>query len=224
MGGRLLLERIKAIIFDFDGVIVESANIKTQAFQSLFSQYPERLDSIVEYHIRNMGISRFVKFKYIYENILSLEYGPQEEKKLGNLFSRAVLEAILKAPFVAGAREYLGSHYNSQSFFIASGTPQEELDFIVSKLGLKQYFLEVFGSPLQKPEIIKHILAKYSLKRCEVVFIGDGQSDCLAANQTGIPFIGRITGDSLVDFSSCEWVINDLTELDSTLEAIANRG
>ena len=49
---------IKAIIFDFDGVLVESAEIKTKAFEMLFSDYPDTIDDIVQYHKKNMGISR----------------------------------------------------------------------------------------------------------------------------------------------------------------------
>ena len=60
---------IKAIIFDFDGVLVESAEIKTEAFRQLFSSFPDKVHEIVEYHKRNMGISRYVKFRYFYENI-----------------------------------------------------------------------------------------------------------------------------------------------------------
>ncbi|GAF78578.1 unnamed protein product, partial [marine sediment metagenome] len=33
---------IKAIIFDFDGVIVESSDIKTEAFRELFQDYPQK--------------------------------------------------------------------------------------------------------------------------------------------------------------------------------------
>ena len=61
---------LKAIFFDFDGVIVESAGIKTEAFRKLFSNYPDQVDEIVDYHKANAGISRYDKFDYIYEKIL----------------------------------------------------------------------------------------------------------------------------------------------------------
>ncbi len=62
---------IKAIIFDFDGVICESVEAKKIAFQKVFADYPEHLDAITEHHMANGGISRFVKFEYIYKNILN---------------------------------------------------------------------------------------------------------------------------------------------------------
>ena len=41
---------IKAIIFDFDGVLVESTQIKTEAFRNLFSKWPDKVDEMVRYH------------------------------------------------------------------------------------------------------------------------------------------------------------------------------
>ncbi len=44
---------IKAILFDFDGVILESMDIKTKAFSKLFTKYPEYVDQIVKLHKDN---------------------------------------------------------------------------------------------------------------------------------------------------------------------------
>ena len=57
---------INSIIFDFDGVILESVSVKTAAFRQLFSFAPEHVDEIVQYHLDNGGMSRFDKFRYIY--------------------------------------------------------------------------------------------------------------------------------------------------------------
>ena len=95
---------IKAIIFDFDGVILESAEIKTRAFRKLFEpNYPDKVEAIVDYHCNNMGISRYLKFGYIFENILHLSLSKELEEELGQRFSEIVFEEILNAPFVPGA-------------------------------------------------------------------------------------------------------------------------
>ena len=58
---------IKAIVFDFDGVLAESANLKTRAFSDLFKgEDEETVRQIVAYHLKNAGVSRFEKFKIIY--------------------------------------------------------------------------------------------------------------------------------------------------------------
>ena len=65
------MKPIDAIFFDFDGVILESVDIKGWAFGKLFESYPEHVDEIVAFHFANGGMSRFDKFRYIYKNILN---------------------------------------------------------------------------------------------------------------------------------------------------------
>ena len=98
---------IKAIIFDFDGVIIESSEIKTAAFRTLFATYPDRLTEIIAHHQKNSGISRYKKFRYIYEEILGQALSVQKEAALGEEFSLIVLEKVLNAPYTAGAIEFL---------------------------------------------------------------------------------------------------------------------
>lgn len=74
---------IKAIIFDFDAVIVESANIKTEAFKVLFADYPKKIYEIINYHLVNAGISRYVKLLNIYEHILGKDLPKDKEIELG---------------------------------------------------------------------------------------------------------------------------------------------
>ena len=42
-------------MFDFDGVILESGDIKTQAFLELFAGYPQFRGTILEYHLGHWG-------------------------------------------------------------------------------------------------------------------------------------------------------------------------
>ena len=56
---------IKNIIFDYDGTIADSVNIKTEAFAELYRNYGKDIESkVVKYHLNNGGVSRFEKFKY----------------------------------------------------------------------------------------------------------------------------------------------------------------
>ena len=49
---------LRGVFFDFDGVVLESAQIKTEAFRDLYSGLPELLPRILQYHQQNVGISR----------------------------------------------------------------------------------------------------------------------------------------------------------------------
>ena len=213
---------IKAVIFDFDGVLVESAEIKTEAFGQLFSTYPYKVHEIVEYHKRNMGISRYVKFRYFYENILGKKLFHDEEMELGEKFSQIVLEKILKAPFVGGALDFLDKYHKKIPLFIASGTPDNELQYIVEERGISRYFKEIHGTPRKKPEIVLDILSRYSLNAPEVVFVGDAESDLKASRETSVRFIARISpgNDALL---GCPQKIKDLYALGKMIEKIHNQ-
>ena len=149
---------IKAIIFDFDGVLIESAAIKTEAFREVFSKWQDKVDEIVTYHNKNMGISRFVKFKYFYENILNEPYSEAIGSEMGRQFSEIVASKVKQAPFVSGAKEFIEMHFEKYFLFIASGTPEEELLDIISSKGINKYFRGIYGTPASKLEIIIKIL------------------------------------------------------------------
>ncbi|WP_061214992.1 HAD family hydrolase [Syntrophomonas wolfei] len=200
---------INTIIFDFDGVILESAEIKTVAFRKLFeNDYPEEVEEIVNYHINNMGISRYVKFRHIFNNIIMQPLTLKQEEELGQRFSTIVFEEVLKAPIVSGLLEFLEEYYKTIQLFIASGTPEDELHTIVKHRGLGKYFQGIFGTPKTKAEIIFHIMNTCDLSMADIVFIGDANSDKQAAEETGVHFIARIhSGGNELD--SCPYKIRD---------------
>lgn len=182
----------KAIIFDFDGVIIESFDIKTQAFRELFKIYPDHVDEIVEYHQQNGGVSRFKKFEHIYRNILKKSFDEAISKQLGDKFSELVVEEVKKCPYVPGAFDFIRERSKNLRLFIASGTPEEELRSIMDARGLSGYFAGIYGSPATKSEIITQILKNEKLEREDVIFIGDTITDYREADKAKVPFLARI--------------------------------
>jgi phosphoglycolate phosphatase-like HAD superfamily hydrolase len=182
---------LKAIIFDFDGVIIESFDIKTQAFRELFKD-SDKVEEIVEYHKQNGGVSRYKKFKYIYSEILKQPLDDKTFNDLGERFSNLVVDEVKKCPYVPGAIEFIRSNSLKLKLFIASGTPEEELRAIVAARGITKYFRGIYGSPAVKSEILRGILSRENMEKIDVIFIGDTITDYNEAIKIGVPFMARI--------------------------------
>ena len=185
---------ILAVVFDFDGVVLESADVKTDAFVELFAHHGHDIaEQVRAHHLANLGISRFVKFAWIYENLLRQPLSEADSARLGQAFSDLALAKILEAPFVPGADRALAQLAPRLPLFVASGTPQGELDHIVDARGLRPHFREVWGTPTEKPTILRDLMARHGWTAEQVLFIGDGMSDFKAASAVGTAFLARDT-------------------------------
>lgn len=110
-----------AIIFDFDGVLAESVDVKTRAFEALYAEYGDRIvEQVRDYHLQHGGISRFEKFRYYHEVLLGKTLTKDEENLLGDRFSQYVEDAVVKSVYVAGAYNFLENYYQSVPLFVAS--------------------------------------------------------------------------------------------------------
>jgi HAD superfamily hydrolase (TIGR01549 family) len=193
--------RYQAVFFDFDGVILDSVGVKTDAFAAMFRSYgPEVEKAVVDYHLAHGGVSRFEKFKYYYKELLGRNIDEEELKRLGQQFNELVLEKVLASPFIPGALETLKElKEKGVPAFVVSGTPDDEIKLIVEKRGLEGYFIEVHGSPRTKSEIVADILQRHGYPAKTCLFIGDAMTDYEAAKETGVAFRGitSVSGDLL---------------------------
>lgn len=189
--------RIAAVVFDFDGVILESADVKTEAFVELYAHHGDHVvHRVREHHLANLGISRYKKFAWIAEHVLRQPLSDADSQALGARFSELALEKVLAAPFVAGADRSLDALCEAGRglpLFVASGTPHDELQMIVERRGLHRVFREVHGAPREKPEILRDLLKRLELTPEQMLFIGDGMTDYKAAVAVGCHFLARTT-------------------------------
>lgn len=183
-----------AVVFDCDGVLIESVDIKTAAFVELFSEYPQHAEAIADHHLTHLGISRFEKFRWIYRELLQLELGDDQLKALGQRFADHVAAGTLTCPEVPGTTATLATlHGWAVPLFVASGTPQDELDQVISARGWTTLFAGVHGSPTTKPDMLTSIAKTVGTTPSQLVFVGDGWSDYQAARETGARFVLRDT-------------------------------
>lgn len=205
----------QAIIFDFDGVVVESGKIKTQAFADLYRSYGNDIAAAaVDYHKQNGGLSRYHKFHYVQQHLLGKSpLTPEAEQELDRQFSKLVVEAVITCKAVPGATELIQRESARIPLFVASGTPEIELKTIVEKRHLAPYFVEVRGAPIPKQTLVAEILSKHALKPKSVLMIGDALVDYKSAQSNGIAFLGRVHPDDQNIFPTDVATVPDLRTL-----------
>lgn len=137
---------LRLIIFDFDGVIADSIAMKAEAFRETFSFVPEHQDEIVQYHLDNGGMSRFVKFRFIYNEILQQELTKEQEKWLGDRYAGIIREKMFTIPLVQGALLLLKHCFSRLPLYVVSATPEEEMLEIADRR-LKQCLGSSNGNP-----------------------------------------------------------------------------
>ncbi|MDP2652754.1 MAG: HAD hydrolase-like protein [Candidatus Omnitrophota bacterium] len=182
---------LKAIVLDYDGVVVESVGIKDRAFEILFRDEPKHLPEILEYHHTHNAVIRYEKFRHIYEGILKKPFPPSVRADLSRRFSEIVVKEIIASPGVKGAKEFLESYFGRVPLYLASINPEDELKHIMRNRGEEKYFKKVYAYPWLKKDALRKILKAENAKSEEAVFIGDSPEDYEAARETGVTFIGR---------------------------------
>jgi phosphoglycolate phosphatase-like HAD superfamily hydrolase len=205
----------QAIIFDFDGVVVESGDIKTQAFAELYRPHGEAVTAaVVQYHRLNGGMSRYQKFRYFQQHLLRKPpLTPDEEQELDRQFSELVVEAIITGEAVPGADAFIRQQAARIPLFVASGTPEIELNSIVMRRGLAPYFTGVRGSPTSKQALIADILSTHAFAPERVLMIGDALIDYQSAQLNGVAFLGRVRAGDANPFPPQVETVADLSSL-----------
>ena len=184
---------IENIIFDFDGVILDSLNCKTQAFYSMFLKYGDEIaNEVKSYHLDNGGVSRFEKFKYWYKLYFNKTLEEKEINKLANSYSKLVVDKVIMSKEIPGSLDFIKNNHDNFKFFIISGTPHDEINLIAKEIEIYKYFIEILGSPKNKIYWSKYLIEKYNLEPKKTLFIGDANSDFEAAKFHGFKFALRL--------------------------------
>lgn len=206
-----------AFFFDFDGVIVNSVNIKGEAFGSLFTEYgSEIVQKVMDHHFSNGGVSRYDKFTHYYREFLGKEITAEIMEEIDRSYSEKVVEKVIAAPAVDGVMEFLKALYQRQKLmFIVSITPEEEVRYIAQQRDIADLFVEIVGSPRGKGENLQYLLKRYSLAGERAVFFGDAVGDYRAAIENGVTFVGvNGCGGHELDHFSDIMKISDFRSID----------
>ncbi len=183
--------RFKAIVFDFDGTLVQSAEAKRQAFFDLFPSTACHAAVIERVLAENPEGTRFTLIPLMIETVaaagLTLPENPSPERLLA-AYGRIAFDAVTAAPELPGATSTL-KHLSGRAILtICSSTPDEPLKELVAARGWTRFLDGVFGLPVTKTAHIAGLVRQYGLSPADVAMVGDGDNDEAAAAANACAF------------------------------------
>jgi len=194
---RLPITDYITLVFDCDGVVLNSNQVKTDAFYQTSLLYGKQAaQAMVDYHVANGGVSRYEKFAHFLENIVPRQEGPDLDSLLAS-YASYVKDGLLSCEVAPGLQALKESTPEAR-WLIVSGGDQAELRDVFAHRGLTQLFDGgIFGSPDTKDEILQREFASSNVQH-PALFLGDSKYDYQAATLVNIDFL-FVSGWSEVD-------------------------
>ena len=180
---------VKSIIFDCDGVILDSNTIKSDLFYQVALPYGDRYaNALVHYHRVHGGISRFEKFKYFFSHILKRQPVDDEYEQLIDTFHKLVIDQLCQCSTVLGIESFLDSVPQDIPCFVVSGGFEDELRVVFQKRGLSPFFKTIYGSPRDKFTILSELTNDGHIDSSSLYF-GDSKYDYDVSKSFNLNFI-----------------------------------
>lgn len=162
-------------IFDFDGVICDSNNIKTNCLKKAvqININKSAAEDFEKHHKLNGGISRYEKFKRI---IKRFECNNEIYEKMINDAANLLKIEFENLSIIDNTEKVLKQFFdNNDKLFIASGGNQKEIVNLCFKWDIYKFFSGIYGSPQKKIDIAKEI--RNNNKNKKIYFYGDSKYD-----------------------------------------------
>ena len=186
----------EAILFDFDGVLVDSMHIRDLGYREIFKDFSiDLVNQLIKYHRINGGLSRYVKIRYFYEKLLGREISDNKVDQLAEQFS-AIMRPKLKdrSIIINEALSFVKRCYKKIPLHIVSGSEQDELRCVCEFIEIGSYFLTIEGSPTSKNDLVSSVLSSYGYDSEKTILIGDTINDYDAAKSNKVIFYAYNNG------------------------------
>ena len=206
---------IKGLIFDLDGVIVDTAHYHYLSWREISRGL--NIDFTVKDNENLKGVSRIDSLNYILK-LGSLSFNTEEKNNLldkkNNIYKHSI-STLGKKNILKGVEKIL-SKAKEKKMLLAVGSSSKNAKMIVEKLNLTHLFQAVVDGTMVKktkpdPEVFLKAAKKMNLKASECIVFEDAESGVIAAKKGGfnvvsvgninIRNIGDVYVESLEDFN-----------------------
>jgi phosphoglycolate phosphatase len=205
---------IDLIVFDCDGVLLDSMAAKIEAFSSWVPEaHADLRDAFMRIVMAGFGQSRTYHIERFYRELLHQEPDPVFLDAEVQRFTDICEPLCASARWRTGSREFVHACHEAEiPRYVLSGVPQAPLEDMLAAAGGTDLFDVIIGSPPGKPESMERILTETDTPAHRTVFIGDANADHVAALHVGAHFV-YFPSEAQRPEAPVATEVNDLREL-----------
>jgi phosphoglycolate phosphatase len=171
---KIMGNNMKTILFDFDGVMVDTFRPSLETHWEL-----DQGEKITEDYYR----------KCLEGNVYDTFSEEDEQGKLANKkFYDVYIQKLFELPVIPSIAETLEKLAKDYQLIVVSSTITSPIFEWLTQHDLAKYFVEIMGGDVHKSKVekIKMVFDKYKIKASDCVFITDTLGDLREAEKAGV--------------------------------------
>ena len=210
-----------AVLFDFDGVIVNSEPLHFQAFREVLAG--EHIDlGEEEYYRELIGFDDKGAFRHLYK-VRNLPLSPRTFLSLMTQKSAVMMELIRRRQFSAlpGVEQFVRSLWRKHPLAICSGALREEIEAMLEGISLRDCFSVIVAAEdvtVGKPDPQGYLLTTellgekihQKLRPQDCLIIEDAPTVIRSVRGVGFPVLAVATSYPLDKLSEASWAVRTL--------------
>lgn len=209
---------LKAVIFDMDGVLVDSEPLHYEANRILLSE-KFNIELKYEYYKQYIGSTVTYMWEKMKKDFDINDVSATELRSMADDIKEELVDAQ-GYDEIEGVTEFVSGLKGHCRLAVASSSYLKNIKRNVEQLGLACIFDELVSGveverPKPNPDIFLEAAARLSVEPCECVVIEDSQNGVLAAKAAGMACVGFINENSgNQDLSEADYLIESFDSVD----------
>jgi beta-phosphoglucomutase-like phosphatase (HAD superfamily) len=188
---RFEIGEYQTLVFDCDGVILDSNRVKSEAFFTVCEPFGlELAQRFVSYHQHHGGVSRNEKFAHFLDNMLCVAPAEREQllAQLLHDYASICSRELLRCALIPGVAAFLDAMPAGISAHVVTGGAQAEVRSVFRERNLSHHFQSILGSPTSKRSNMR-ALADAGAFHGKSLYFGDAELDMQLATEFGLDFV-----------------------------------
>ncbi len=210
---------IRAIIYDMDGLMIDSEEISERATKETIERYGHRFEDIPRKTADSVLGMRVIDVLKVYKDVLNMKVDIGEFVKSRNdHFMDLIIEDLKAMPGLQKSLDLFRK--NDLKIGLASSAVKEYISLVLEKLDIKSYFdVIVSGDDVTKgkpaPEIYLKAAKKLGTRPEECLVLEDGEKGIISAKEAGCRCIAvHNPNNPPQDQSRADMIVSSLAEID----------